>query len=541
MRRAVLSLALFFSVSVFPTPESEFLSPFYERGDTARLESRLAELSLQSNLHAHLSTQIIELHLYLAALDEGRPHRARELLESLALLCDHELEQGWATYRAQSELRARAAYLCAWVAAERMERSSYGRFVLRAKQLRALEMAREESLSATERSYLEARISLASPPAWGRDVRGALVRLVMLELQQKNSLTIRHALARAYLLNGSPSSAEERGVTPQRRWLDVPGFGVVPGIFAAPSHGVGLAVMAQDQRLFDRDRSLAVIANATTRGSFGADIAYAEREVLPGSTFDASAGWSRDFRDYFPLGIDSFSGGRTRNLTSVWKGEVGATIEIVAPVSLRVGWRGESRRVEEAPFIVDSETLSRGLSYSGPVAEIVFDNRDSARDPWRGFELRARGHVPAEGLGSPVTFERWDFLTAYHLMLSRSHHLHFHASLASASLSAPLSAYPYLGGSLRLPGVRSDRFRHRQSLASFVEYQFHTRGPFRAAAFFVAGRVAPTLSDLFGSPGIGGGLALLVQNSRHRSTPLRIELGNFKQEWSFQVQLANEF
>jgi len=541
MRRVVLSLALFFSLSVFPAPESEFLSPFYERSDPARLESRLAELSSQSTLHAHLSTQIIELHLYLAALDDGRPHRARELLESMALLCDHELEQGWATYRAQSELRARAAYLCAWVAAERMERSSYGRFALRGKQLRALEMAREESLSATERSYLEARISLASPPGWGRDVRGALVKLVMLELQQPNNLAIRQALVRAYLSNGSPSAAQDRGVTPQRRWLDVPGYGVVPGIFAAPSQGVGLVVMAQDQRLFDRDRSLAVVASATSRGSFGAEVAYADAQVLPGSTLDASAGWSHDLRDYFPLGIDSLSASRTRNLTTVWKGEVGATVEIVAPVSLRVGWRAESRRVEETPFVVESETLSRSLSYSGPVAEIAFDNRDSARDPWRGVELRARGHFPAEGLGSPITFERWDFLTAYHLMLSRSHHLHFHASLASASLSAPLSAYPYLGGILRLPGVRSDRFRHRQSLASYIEYQFHTRGPFRAAAFFVAGRVAPTVSDLFGSPGIGGGLALLVQNSRNRSTPLRIELGNFKSEWSFQVQLANEF
>lgn len=541
MRCVVLSLALFFSQTVFPTPESEFLSPFYERIDVARLESRLAELRAQSNLHAHLSSQIIELHLYLAALDDGRPHQAAERLEGLALLCDHELEQGWATYRAQSELRARAAYLCAWVAAERMERAGYGRLALRGKQVRALEIAREESLSATERSYLEARVSLASPPGWGRDVRGALVRLVMLELQQKNSLTIRQALARAYQLNGSPEAAEERDVKPLRRWLDIPGYGMVPGIFAAPSQGVGLAVIAQDQRLFDKDRSLAVVASATTRGSFGAEVSYADTEILKGSTLDASAGWSRDLRDYFPLGIDSLSAGRTRNLTYLWQGEVGASVEVMEPVSLRVGWRGESRRVEDTPFVAESETLSRSLSYSGPLAEIVFDNRDSARDPWRGLELRARGHFPAEGLGSSVTFERWDFLAAYHLMLSRAHHLHFNASLASASLSAPLSAYPYLGGQSRLPGVRSDRFRHRQSLASYAEYQFHTRGPFRAAAFLVAGRVAPTLSDLFGSPGIGGGLALLVQNSRHRSTPLRVELGNFKNEWSFQIQLASDF
>lgn len=537
MRRVVVAFLLvalpLFAASV---PEAEFLSPFYERPDLQRLEARLAELRQQSNLNAHLATQVLAFHVYLTALGERRPHLAARSLASLTEACDAWVTQNFATFQGEPALAARAGYLCAWAAAERMASANWEKIFLISRVDLCLFFARRNALPDAERNYLEARVQLALPPGWGRETRRPLVLLTFLSAQYPAHVPLLSALAAAHYSVGNFDAAKANGITLSRSDVDRDKFGVAPGLFLTPADGAGLVVQGRDDRLFDGARSLDGSAAVTTRGSFVSRVAYRDEAVFTGSTLSLGFAFAREQRDFFSLGIASPSASRTRNLATGVSGYLSGTVPVVSPVTLEVGWYAENQQIEDAPLAVDAIFGARGFTYGGPFAEMKFDTRDSARDPWRGLDFSVRGIFPAAGLGSSVSFERWDFGAAYYATLSRAHHFQFHALVASASAAAPLSAYPVLAGRGRAPGVRADRYRDRKSFFADVEYQIHSESPFRAAAFGTLGSVGTTFSDAFRGPiGVGGGIALLVQPSRDRATPLRAELGVFKGEWVFQV------
>jgi len=537
MRRVVLFLVLI-SQFALATPESEFLSSFYERPDIAQLESRRTELMAQSNLHAHLATTLIDFHIYLAALEAGRPHLAARSLATVMETCDRWGSQTFGTFAAYDELATRAEYLCAWAAAEKMGTTEWGRFSLTEKLEKYLVLARRGAFPDGERNYLEAQILLALPPAWGQDTRKPLVLLTFLAARHPNHARIKKTLALAHYGNGNFRAAKDNGVEITRGDLDGYSFGITPGIFATPAEGLGLFLQGRDERLFDGARALSATLAGTTRGSFRSDLEYDDTVTLDGARVRATFGFGREQLDFFALGMASPSASRTRNQVTNLQGSLSGVVTVVEPVTLEVGWFGENQRIDDSPFSLSAVPLARSFSYSGPFAELSFDTRDSLRDPLRGFDIGVRGLFPASGLGSSVSFERWDFHAAYYWMLSRLHHFHFLSSFASASPTAPLSAYPTLGGRQRVPGVRADRYRDQKSFFASGEYQLHSRGAFRVAAFGVAGSAEPTINRLSSELGFGGGLALLVQSSRLRASPLRVELGLFKSEWAFQILAA---
>ncbi len=537
--------------------QSEFLTHSYEQLDLSELQAELPRLEMQSTTSAYLASALYRKTLHEIALLRGRPHEAAIYFSDLQKLCLVWEENSFSAF--DGDLRARAGFLCAWVEAQGMSGAAWWKLSYLERVQRCLHVGRAGNLSNTERNYLEAQISSNLPPSGGQDVKHALVTLAVAPQTPSGRRQIKFAVARLHEINGNRSTAKVRfdefrrdfpndsrlqwreeaagvGRTTEQAALDGYGWGIHPGLFVNPADGLGLAVRAEDNRFNDGDRSGAVTLAGTTKGSLKGKVRYEDGEIFPSVLLELEGSAGREHLDYFPLGIRSLSAGATSNLSLHYFGSVGARVPVYSTLTLAVGWLAENSRIEDAPLAVDTVTSARSVSYSGPWAELGWDDRDSRSDPWQGLELRGRGVFPTSSLGSLLSFERWDALFRYYWMLSKPHHLNFQLSLASASQNAPLIAYPFLAGSARVPGVRSNRFRDRNSYAGTVEYQFHTSIAFRGAAFVNFATVAPALSDLTSeTPSLGGGIAFLIQDSALRANPARIELGVFKGEWVFQA------
>jgi hypothetical protein len=487
------------------------------------------------------------LFLADARLAETAIHAAYAHYDAAAAQCDR-LEA--ADYQAV-EAKDAVAAICYLVQAERLANKDA---FTRIAYLHSVELARRRAFAAAWppeiRWYVEGRVYSALPPGAGQDLKKALVALAFLQQAHPGDTTVMYWNALAFDRQGNHERARElfrsaanaplpdaraRAVESQialgyERPADGLRTGIEPGIFFNAQRGFGGALTWEDDRLFDRRRGLQVEGDASTKGQYGISVQADDTELYSPLRLTFYGRYSGGTEDFFGLGMESPSGSPASIDLVRTELRLGATVPFDEATSLTVGWRSAGA--------VLRGMAPAGLDFGfadGPFGQLVFDTRNSRRNPVSGTLVDLRGFFPTQGLGSGRTFREWTARAESYYRIRLRHTLALTLGAVLLDGDAPFSSFPALAGSVPAPGVREGRYRDRNVAAAAVEYRWRVWQTTSVAAFATTGTAGPDAGNLpQGVWKVGAGLAWIGHFSRYATASPRVELAVFGGETVFQ-------
>ncbi len=542
-------LPVWVSFSALGDPAATFFDPAFDRLDLAALETLFRAKTIREN--ADTPEGQWEIALTEFALSEScrfteEIHCEKRWLDSVVSRCLH-----WEFERFLPVNRGVAAGLCVIAVAER---EAMGGWFLPWRRRPDLERYYKDFVEhppeTLERWYVEGRLFFAISHPDHRELTRSLFAWEALKRMKPDWVSSYYWLGRIHLSLGDEAWARsefQKGLTlrpddprigplfKDGKWtqaagrVEVPTFGIRPGLFYFADAGLGLGVAAWDDRLWDEKQSLGARASITSRGYYSVSGNLRDWESIPGTEVAFSGRFAKFTESDYGPGIQSHSAVFSEVKRTLWRGSLSATQSLGDPFSFSLGWEaayGESKGGNFAPF----------SSYMGPWASVQWDTRDHRESPWTGSYLGLRGYFPTRFLGSSVTFQEWSLDARKYVWLPGGHLIRANAGVIEVSESAPYLSYPRLSGSFNTSGIRAGRYRDRAVSVLAIDVAFQVLPTLRLGPFACLGTVAPKASELLRSAWkLGAGGALESAIGSLRGSNVRLEAGTFADEWVVQA------
>jgi len=415
-----------------------------------------------------------------------------------------------------------------------------------------LSRARGFKTNPLHQLYAEGRIYAHLPPGGGQNFGKSLIALEMLRRMDPRPSSPSFWLGRVYQLQGNRDKAREnyvraRAFTPSDRrtayffdgedFVDEPTaldglrYGWTPQLIASPGRGFGASVVLFDDRLWDTRRSGELGLSGATRGNFAASLSLVDGELLNAVGLELSGDFYLGNEDFFGVGPATTPAMRQSLEVQKSHAQLSARVFLIPHLSFALGWRVMQAQLREG--FVGALPDAAGITVSGAIGEIRYDDRDSRRRARHGYVALLRGFFPTRDLGSPRTFEVWESELQGNWALGLRHEFGIRATGRLTRGEVPFAAYSRLSS---IPGVREGRLFDRAVVAVSPEYGMRITGPLRGSVFAVAATAADDLTSLGKSTWrLGGGGALTYFFTPYRAPFARLEVAYFGDEFIYQV------
>ncbi len=446
---------------------------------------------------------------------KGLPHAARAAWEACDKTCLTLRPDAFAAVEPRS--RGKVAGHCAWVAAELLAEEPSPWHFSKARRLKQDWLTFQTSdVAEKERLLLTGRLRAALSPPYGQDFLASLLALRTLERLAPERPEVKKEIAVSLYRQGN-SAAARRELGGDFDWLPNLDFdyGVRPYFFNSPARGIGVGVVAWDDRLSDGPVSVFTQASLSSRLNLRANL------VARYAGWSAAVGGADEIQD---SALGSFRttrlGGQVSYNYPV--GNFGIEVEGQAEV---FGPRGLPPGYVTSHFI-------------GGTLKPYWDTRDRVEFPRSGSYV-SFGTGLFSAASSP--FLKLQLEGAAHRSLSVRQTISFAVNAYSVSHSAPFNAWGDLSKEGGVLGVQLFRFRERAMAGASVRYRHRVLGWLHSGAYVSTAVVGDNFERAMQTLRLGAGMEATLQFTRSPRWLPRWELGWFDGAWVFQGGMSAFF
>ncbi len=185
---------------------------------------------------------------------------------------------------------------------------------------------------------------------------------------------------------------------------------------------------------------------------------------------------------------------------------------------------------------------SKGVTVSGGGIQLIWDKRDNAFYPLKGFYINLTPFFYHKIIGSDENFYKVDFDSRYFFQLVEKNVLAFNSIIKITKGSVPFQLLPKLGGATMMRGFLKGRYIDRNYIAFQGEYRFPLFWKLGGDLFGSLAQVAPEV-DEFTTENLkaacGCGVRLTVDKSEHVN--IRFDVAFNGSDFNFYFNMLEAF
>jgi outer membrane protein assembly factor BamA len=279
------------------------------------------------------------------------------------------------------------------------------------------------------------------------------------------------------------------------------GLVVLPGVNYSPESGVSVgAALMRYFRIEPKIRPSRVVLQGQYAFTGDADLRFSPEIWFSSWAVKLSTSVERKDHDFFGIGNDTELAMQESYLSHRFDGRLEVIHRMPAGFSLGALYAVTGQRISdtEPDGLLASGMVSGsdGGLLSGVGLALVWDRRDNAFAPHRGFLLTATPLVYDRRLGSDHDFRRLALDGSVFVNPWAEHVIAIDARLDMHSGDTPFDELGLAGGSRYLRGMLKGRFRDRHFATAQVEYRLPLFWRLGGVAFGGLGQVAGRLDEL---------------------------------------------